>query len=1192
MKNKNNTHSKKKDSQRLEKEQYETKSSDETVSTITASSNSEVESESTPEARLHFSMSGVYKKLNKNKSFNQGQFLRLLPYNERDETIIDINNPCLTEEAYGVTGLVPLMEPEACVCNGIDGQKAEKTKCKTLINTNFENFERKVTPVNGYSMRCCIQFPILLFCILISVALLSIHVTLSDKFNESSIEQINEYLNDGTKALIIQCAKRAVKTSTLIHRNANGILMSLWNKSILYALTSSRQLYLSLLLNSNTALSQNDLGILELSLNSSLFRPFISGNGFSYSSTANPFYLQASNFFNKSNIGDDYSMNGIGDMSISYYATNINFTNFACKSHIYVTSKNEICPVSFESLVPNKDLYDEQKSQIDINSTSIGKVIWSDFDYVFQPIDKNDNDDDYNYSNYSLAENMTSFGVSISIPINYPEPSYNNFIGHLEITTTSFELSQWCHSLLDQSFQLFSGDSILPNSNFAKVFNDRLSTSGYSWYFTPEDFPERIVGGANGKIEITSKSSNDKNTWPPNFESYPLYNISKGTLATNYYSEFGNGYVIQATALYFKKYPPNGVQNYTFYVKNTSTTSDGTTTMDIEPCPRPSSKDFNYTFFFSFCFITTLEKIVIGMDQNITTLPVLDTQSPLALYSIFTVPSIAAVPNIEGLELIFNQTNISQQLDDLHKDQTEQYLIITIIVVICVLFSALIFSYAVSIILSRPMKRLIDYLDRIKRLEFGNGQISNLELTHSKIREINNINNALIKMGGALDTFGRYVPTTVVRNIIVDKKFRKVRVKRKQVTTMFSDVEGFTSISELLEVEDLMFLMTTYLTAMVSIVEQYEGAVAEIQGDGLLAFWNTPDDCANHCSKALAAALAQQEYVKVLSQFFNKELKSKYKDLPPLNIRIGLHTAEVLTGVLGSDIKMKFGCIGDGVNLASRLEGLCKLYGVNILCSKYTLDNCSYKNVFSTRELDLVQVKGKKIPIKIFEVIQQKEKLSSLFKLRDFTDPKKIQEELKKQDEPALLSTFFNFFNIFKTKCCSKSKENEAKNFENTLTNKPTAPRSVNWLDSSDDDDGKKKTYFDMLSSKFAIKKEKHDDKLPSTTRSSEATSLSDTENSSDRRYTFINKEFFPINLDDLESRENRAKLYKEALHFYQCGKFKNAKVQLETILDVASFDKAEKLLHERINKALEIYGDTLIDELWHGVNSLDNKSF
>eukprot|EP00933_Yihiella_yeosuensis_P004353 TRINITY_DN10871_c0_g1_i1.p1 TRINITY_DN10871_c0_g1~~TRINITY_DN10871_c0_g1_i1.p1 ORF type:complete len:926 (-),score=98.97 TRINITY_DN10871_c0_g1_i1:421-3198(-) len=234
----------------------------------------------------------------------------------------------------------------------------------------------------------------------------------------------------------------------------------------------------------------------------------------------------------------------------------------------------------------------------------------------------------------------------------------------------------------------------------------------------------------------------------------------------------------------------------------------------------------------------------------------------------------------------------------------------------------------------------------------------------SCIRDVSELQHAFCRLSQTVKVFARFVPEAVVRNIVRgDSKSIGLHVCRREVTVMFSDIRGFTSIAETLSEEDLLYVLTRYLTEITNIIESSGGVVAEILGDGVLAYWNTPDEVYDHASKACQAALAQQHSLHAMNQEFASF------GLPQLSIRIGLHTSRVLTGNFGGVKRMKFGCMGDGVNLASRLEGLCKRYDVGILCSGCTRAKLSKSLGFLCRRLDLVQVKGRQEATSIYEVV-------------------------------------------------------------------------------------------------------------------------------------------------------------------------------------------------------------------------------
>jgi class 3 adenylate cyclase len=284
---------------------------------------------------------------------------------------------------------------------------------------------------------------------------------------------------------------------------------------------------------------------------------------------------------------------------------------------------------------------------------------------------------------------------------------------------------------------------------------------------------------------------------------------------------------------------------------------------------------------------------------------------------------------------------------------------------------------AVCILVSRKL-RLLTNLSKLME------QLSNLDLStdseefsrfcqgkRSSMHEIAQLQDTFYRLIRGIALFARFVPETVVQRIVHgDRRATRLYVDRRCATIMFSDIKDFTSMSEQfaqLNPRDMLLVLTRYFSTMTHIVEAYEGTVGEILGDGLLVFWNTPQNVRNHATKACAAALAQQFALKYLNQHFAS------MGLPQLEIRIGLHTGQVLTGNIGSLTKMKFGCMGDPVNLASRLEGLCKVYGVGIVCSGSTREKLAPNQGFLCRRLDTVKVKGRDEPTDIYELMGRDE---------------------------------------------------------------------------------------------------------------------------------------------------------------------------------------------------------------------------
>lgn len=268
---------------------------------------------------------------------------------------------------------------------------------------------------------------------------------------------------------------------------------------------------------------------------------------------------------------------------------------------------------------------------------------------------------------------------------------------------------------------------------------------------------------------------------------------------------------------------------------------------------------------------------------------------------------------------------------------------------------------------SQMLAHVLALMQSLRRLEFmqkNEDQHTVTTVKSSWVKEVQMLETELGKLRSGVEVFVRFLPTSVVRGIMRgEDRLSRLHVAKRNVTVMFSDIKNFTSIAESLPQIELLCLLCRYLSIMTKIIEGFEGVIAEILGDGLLAFWNTPDIVTEHPLKACEAALAQQEVLHIV----NKEFSDN--GLPELSVRIGIHTGNVLTGNIGSESHMKFGCMGDAVNLASRLEGLCKFYGVSVLISDSVHECIKHSGTFQCRELDLVQVKGRSEPTKIYELM-------------------------------------------------------------------------------------------------------------------------------------------------------------------------------------------------------------------------------
>ncbi len=218
--------------------------------------------------------------------------------------------------------------------------------------------------------------------------------------------------------------------------------------------------------------------------------------------------------------------------------------------------------------------------------------------------------------------------------------------------------------------------------------------------------------------------------------------------------------------------------------------------------------------------------------------------------------------------------------------------------------------------------------------------------------------------------FAQYVSTSVVDQLVQSRDTLTFTGKEKEVSILFSDIRGFTSISEKMSSQKVSELLRAYFTPMTKIILSHGGTMDKFIGDALMAFWNAPVDVANHPLKAVEASLAMISELKNLNQVFEKSYSLQLK------VGIGLHCGMVTVGNMGSEDLFDYTVIGDNVNLASRIEGLCTLYGLDLLVSESVIKACldvGDVQHLSFQEVDIVRVKGKHEPIAIFSVALRNE---------------------------------------------------------------------------------------------------------------------------------------------------------------------------------------------------------------------------
>ncbi len=285
---------------------------------------------------------------------------------------------------------------------------------------------------------------------------------------------------------------------------------------------------------------------------------------------------------------------------------------------------------------------------------------------------------------------------------------------------------------------------------------------------------------------------------------------------------------------------------------------------------------------------------------------------------------------------------------------------IALIVLIIILFFARILAGKIS----RPIAALANDAKAIAKLDF-----TTKDILPSRIKEVIKIRDAFEVMRRGLSAFGKYVPYDLVRNLIKSKEVAHVGGKSRELTIFFSDIEGFTTIAETMPPTELIKYLSEYFETMSKTVHQSEGTIDKYIGDAIMAFWGAPLKDNKQAMHACQAALNSLQKLKELNAQWARNGK------PNMRIRIGINTANVVVGNVGAHDRLSYTALGDGVNLASRLESLNKLYGTTILVNESTYQLA--KDKFAFRLIDCVAVRGKKEDSTVYELLETESSLKA-----------------------------------------------------------------------------------------------------------------------------------------------------------------------------------------------------------------------
>jgi class 3 adenylate cyclase len=275
--------------------------------------------------------------------------------------------------------------------------------------------------------------------------------------------------------------------------------------------------------------------------------------------------------------------------------------------------------------------------------------------------------------------------------------------------------------------------------------------------------------------------------------------------------------------------------------------------------------------------------------------------------------------------------------------------------------------------LVRPVRDLVSATQEVER---GNLQAEIAIRTRDEIGQLaRSFNHMLAEMRvkeRIKDTFGRYVDPRIVESLLGSPDALERDGERQDCTVYFSDIAGFTSLAELLTPAAVLRLINRYFTEMSEPIRGNQGIIDKYIGDAIMAFW-VPRFTQDHARLACLSALAQRERLPAF-QARLPELTGLRHGVPPIEMRIGIATGDVVVGNVGSELSKNYTVIGDTVNLAARLEALNKQYGTRILIAGAT--EALARDVIETREIDLVAVAGKSEPIHVFELLAARGSLS------------------------------------------------------------------------------------------------------------------------------------------------------------------------------------------------------------------------
>ncbi len=272
------------------------------------------------------------------------------------------------------------------------------------------------------------------------------------------------------------------------------------------------------------------------------------------------------------------------------------------------------------------------------------------------------------------------------------------------------------------------------------------------------------------------------------------------------------------------------------------------------------------------------------------------------------------------------------------------------------LLFVILLAYLVSKRISRPLEVLVEEIKRVFSFQIS----PNLVLS-SKVAEISLLIDATQKLKAAISAFAAYVPRELVSDLIRTGTPLAPGGQSRYLTMFFTDLKGFSSLAEVTPTRELLETVSAYLELVTLAVKEEQGTIDKFIGDAVMAFWGAPVTISDHSYRACVAAVRSQRRMAKLNAVLGETGKG------PLTVRIGIHSDQVLVGNIGSLERLSYTVMGDGVNIASRLEGINKDFGTSICVSNAVFKESGER--LWLRPIDLVAVKGRKGEFLIYELL-------------------------------------------------------------------------------------------------------------------------------------------------------------------------------------------------------------------------------